>query len=618
MVSAVAVRGRQDSSRAEAGVGLGEVVLVFALYGLVATAIFVTYARLPARDFYHVSEGGLDGGSGRALVFLNFSTALAVVATLPFVLAHLRGRIYAGAGMVSLLLCAVVVAPGVVDQADLDPRWVNVFPALGVGVAIALTAVAVRAAGSARLAARGPGDGVRAVLAGVLFVLSLPWILADVGIEIGRLPLVGSVFVSEELWAPFGEARVKTAVHHGHHHGLDGFLLSVTALVLSRPLAQLRNRRVRAVLGFYLSFMLAYGLANLANDAWLEQLVKRGVISWAIPSVLVPGPTLAWAAILVFAVAFYVLAFRHAAKPRAGRLLPFAAPSALALAGWVVAVIALGAAGVASSKPADPIVAVPDRLAFPMVDEHYDIFVLAEGALRNVTNDSGRDLAPAWAPDARALAFQSDRDGNADVYVVSPDGTGLRRLTESADNDGEPAWSPDGRMIVFVTERQGSRDIYVMGADGSREGALAATPGDDEWPSWSPDGRTVAFSSDDAGDFDLYLVAADGTALRRITSGPGDDRSPSWSPDGDELVFASDREGDYDLFVVDANGDRLRRLTRGVEGDFAPSFSADGQRIVFVSDREGRDQLFVIDVAGGARRQLTAEERDKDVPRWAP
>jgi hypothetical protein len=618
VVSAVAVRGHEGSSRAEAGVGLGEVVLVFALYGLVATAILITYARLPARDFYHVSQGGLDGGGGRALVFLNFSTALAVVATLPFALAHLRGRIYAAAGIASLLLCAVVIAPGVVDQADLDPKWVNVFPALGVGMAITLTGFAVRAAGDARMAARCPGDGVRIVLAGVLFILSLPWILADLGIEIGRLPLLGSLFVSEELWAPFGEARVKTAVHHGHHHGLDGFLLSLTALALSRPLAQLRNRRVRALLGFYLSLMLAYGLANLANDVWLEQLVKRGVTSWAIPSVLEPRPSLAWAVVLILAAAFYMLAFRRSASPRARRALPLAAPGILALAGWVAVVTALGGAAIARGKPVGATVAVPDRVAFPMVDQRYDIFVLAEGVLRNVTDDSSRDLAPDWAPDAQMLAFQSDRDGNADVFVVRADGTGLRRLTVSPANDGEPAWSPDGRTIAFVTERAGNRDIYVMGADGSRQRPLAATPGDDEWPSWSPDGRTVAFSSDDAGGFDLYVVAADGTAMRRVTDGPGDDRSPSWSPDGGELVFASDRGGDYDLYVVGASGDRLRQLTRGAEGDFAPSFSPDGHVIVFVSDRAGRDQLFAIDATGGARRQLTAEEYDKDVPRWAP
>lgn len=603
---------RGDSS---AGVGLGEVLLVFALYALVAAAIFVTYALVPARDLYHVTESGLDGGAGRALVFLNFSAAVAAVATLPLALAHLPGRLYAAAGVLSLLLCGVVAVPGVVDEADLDPRWVNVLPALGVAVAIGLAALAVRAVGGARLAARRPGDGARAVLVCVLFVVSVPWVLADLGIAIGSVPVLGGVFLSEELWAPFGEARVKPAVHLGHHHGLDGFLLAFTALALSRPLAQLRNAWLRSACAFYLSLMLVYGLSNVADDAWLEQLVKRGTTSWAVPSILEPRPSLAWGVVLLLAAGVWLVAFRNG-PARAGRALPHAGLGAFVLASSVATLTVLGAIALETGGADERALGVQGGIAFPMVDKRYDIFVLAEGSLRNVSDDPGRDVAPSWAPDGRMLAFQSDRGGNADVYVVRADGAGLRRLTDNAGSDGEPAWSPDGRRIAFVTARGGDRDVYVMDADGSRQRPLAAGPGDEESPSWSPDGRTLVFSSNRAGDHDLYVVGADGTSLRRLTSGPGDDRSASWSPDGRLLVFASDRRGDYDLYFVSADGTGLRRLTRGVEGDFAPSFSPDGREIVFVSDRAGRDQLFTVDAAGGAPRQLTAEPRDKDRPSW--
>ena len=58
----------------------------------------------------------------------------------------------------------------------------------------------------------------------------------------------------------------------GHHHGLDGVLLALSALLLSR----MQVTRLRAVVGAYLALMLAYGLANAVQDAWLEQVVKRG------------------------------------------------------------------------------------------------------------------------------------------------------------------------------------------------------------------------------------------------------------------------------------------------------------------------------------------------------
>jgi len=34
--------------------------------------------------------------------------------------------------------------------------------------------------------------------------------------------------------------------------------------------------------------MLAYGVGNLVNDDWLEQVVKRGWTNYQLPSVLVP------------------------------------------------------------------------------------------------------------------------------------------------------------------------------------------------------------------------------------------------------------------------------------------------------------------------------------------
>ena len=58
--------------------------------------------------------------------------------------------------------------------------------------------------------------------------------------------------------------------------------------------------------------MLAYGLGNAFQDAWNEQLWKRGSVDQHIESVLRPGLSIGWLAILVAAAAIYVLWFRPA------------------------------------------------------------------------------------------------------------------------------------------------------------------------------------------------------------------------------------------------------------------------------------------------------------------
>ena len=75
--------------------------------------------------------------------------------------------------------------------------------------------------------------------------------------------------------------------------------------------------------------------------------------------------------------------------------------------------------------------------------------------------------APSRAEGDRRITFISDRDGNAEIYVMNADGSGQTNLTDNAGEDWVPAWSPDGGRIAFQSDRDGNAEIYVMNADGS-------------------------------------------------------------------------------------------------------------------------------------------------------
>ena len=62
-----------------------------------------------------------------------------------------------------------------------------------------------------------------------------------------------------------------------------------------------------------------------------------------------------------------------------------------------------------------------------------------------LTNNDANDIFPAWSPDGSKIAFQSYRDGQAEIYVMNANGNGQTRLTNHDEYDGQPAWSPDAR-----------------------------------------------------------------------------------------------------------------------------------------------------------------------------
>jgi len=279
-----------------------ELIVVWVLFALALDAVFATYARLPPQLLYNVSGTGFRAGLSRVVVDLNFPGALIALAVLAVVAGRLRGRMRLVA-IPAALLCVVFAVPGVVRQSDLDARWINAIAAAGVAVVFVLSLVA----DGPESPRRARGDRLRIVLAAVLTILAAPWIAAELGFYLDGVPVLGWMFQTGKLVSFHDPPH--PAVHHGVHHGLQGLLFVVTALLLSRLPSPQAARAFLAVL-------LAYGVANMANDGWLEQVVERGWSSHPIPSVLGFGLNWLWLAVLLAGAAVWALWFRQ--SPGAG------------------------------------------------------------------------------------------------------------------------------------------------------------------------------------------------------------------------------------------------------------------------------------------------------------
>ncbi len=187
---------------------------------------------------------------------------------------------------------------------------------------------------------------------------------------------------------------------------------------------------------------------------------------------------------------------------------------------------------------------------------------------RRLTDWGSRAYSPAVSPNGRKIAFESNVDGDYEIYVMRSDGSHKTQLTSNTRFDGTADWARDGSRIAFVEAipkggghagDKGSQ-IIVMNADGT--GATALTDGSrfDLQPSWSPDDSKILFSSTflegNTSVADIFVISPDGTGETRITNTPDPETGPIWSPDGAKIGYNVEKSGDPKTYIhlVDAGG----------------------------------------------------------------
>ncbi len=239
----------------------------------------------------------------------------------------------------------------------------------------------------------------------------------------------------------------------------------------------------------------------------------------------------------------------------------------------------------------------------------------------NLTNNAAIDTRADWSPDGSKIAFDTDRNGNNEIYVMNANGTGLTRLTNNSYDDSQAAWSPNGSKIAYMSNSSGTYDVWVMDANGSNKTKLT-TSGSGKvsgQPAWSPDGSQIAFTSNRTGStgYDIYVMDADGSNVTKLTTASGDDSEPVWSPDGSKIAFYSNRDGNTEIYVMNADGSGQTRLTSSSGTDKSPVWSPDGSKIAFASNRTGTYQIYMVDADGSNPVQVTSAATDVTFPDWS-
>lgn len=262
-----------------------------------------------------------------------------------------------------------------------------------------------------------------------------------------------------------------------------------------------------------------------------------------------------------------------------------------------------------------------ERIAFSTDrDGNAEIYVMNPDGSNpaRLTTHPAIDVSPVWSANGEILAFATNRDGDYEIYPMTASGSNPANLTNHPADDQHPAWSWANNRIAFATQRDSNMEVYVMDSDGNNQTNLTSDPSLDVDPDWSADGTRIAFRSSRDGNDEIYVMNVDGTNQTNVTNRLAHDAAPAWSPDGSKAAFHATKNGNDEIYVMDSDGSNLIRLTNNPAEDVNPAWSPDGAKIAFESDRDGNKEIYVMNADGISQINITNHAAHDEDPSWGP
>ncbi|MDZ7332863.1 MAG: hypothetical protein ONB31_12870 [candidate division KSB1 bacterium] len=260
----------------------------------------------------------------------------------------------------------------------------------------------------------------------------------------------------------------------------------------------------------------------------------------------------------------------------------------------------------------------------------YPIYPLTKGDYHNAF--------PSFCPDNRRIAFQSDRDGNWEIYLMDIESGQTVRLTNHPEQDEMPVFGTKQNVLAFCSTRDDSihkgrldktRNIYLMNLITGDIARIIDSPADDWYPALVGDGDKLIFVSerDDSRSVpfheklsEIYLCNISDGSLVRLTQNECDDTAPSVSANGKWILFSSDRSGNFQLYRMDLRGNMVQPVeTKFPQGNCgAPRYSSDGKMITFFVELETNADIYMMDQAGTSVTRLTNDPAVDSYPSFSP
>lgn len=241
-----------------------------------------------------------------------------------------------------------------------------------------------------------------------------------------------------------------------------------------------------------------------------------------------------------------------------------------------------------------------------------------------LTNNNYDNRYASYNKAGEVIVFESNRNGNWQIYTMDVNGNNQRRVINSSSNDRRPTWHPFKNIILFESDRTGINELYTYDiSDKILKKVPIDLKGNKMYGQFAPNGGELVFNYKVRdNNYNIYVISKNGKRREKIIDNAFANTYPRYTRRGEAILYFSKKHTkntNDEVYVYNIILKKEKRLTKSTEDNNFASWSNNGVRIAYSSTTaSGNQELFFMNKDGSSKRQITFNSGGSTLPHWSP
>lgn len=241
-----------------------------------------------------------------------------------------------------------------------------------------------------------------------------------------------------------------------------------------------------------------------------------------------------------------------------------------------------------------------------------------------LTHNNSDNRYASYNKGGELIVFESNRNGNWQIYSMDVNGNNQRRVINSTSNDRRPTWHPYKNIILFESDRTGVNEIYTYDlSTRSLKKIPTGLKGNKLYAQFAPNGMELIFNYKVRdNNYNVYTISVKGKRLKKIIDNAFENAYPRYTRKGGAILYFSKKHTknvNDEVYVRNNVINKDKRLTNSSQNSNFANWSNNGARIAYSSMTEsGNSEIFFMNKDGSSKRQITFNSGGNTLPNWSP